>query len=180
ASRRGVARPTRPVAAVCSGSRRSPSSRPHPVWVMTPAVPVRSVEAGRRRAAAPRRMRLAGGGDRADTTMDTGGATRGGAVGAGSTTFATTEPTGWVGWNVFAATILMIAGALHLIWGFVAVVNDDWVVWGNRADLYIDLSAWGWVHLAAGAVVLLAGFGVLTGNVLARIVGVAVAGVSFI
>src|SRR5690606_2887114 len=68
----------------------------------------------------------------------------------------------------------------HLIWGFVAVVNDDWVVWGNRADLYIDLSAWGWVHLAAGAVVLLAGFGVLTGNVLARIVGVAVAGVSFI
>jgi hypothetical protein len=90
------------------------------------------------------------------------------------------EPTGWVGWNVFAATVMMILGSLHVIWGLVAVVNDDWVVWGNQASLYVDLSVWGWVHLGAGVVVFIAGLGVLVGNVLARAVGVALAAVSLV
>ncbi|MCZ7528563.1 MAG: hypothetical protein M5U14_20620 [Acidimicrobiia bacterium] len=88
--------------------------------------------------------------------------------------------TGWMGWNVFAAVMLMIGGTLQALWGFIAVVNDEWVVWGNRANLYIDLSTWGWVHLGIGAVVFLAGLGVLTGNVLARAVGVALAAASLV
>lgn len=90
------------------------------------------------------------------------------------------EITGWMGWNVFAATVMMIAGALQGIYGFIAIVNDDWVVWTNRGALYMDFTAWGWIHLVLGAVVLLAGVGVLTGNTLARIVGVVLATASII
>jgi len=90
------------------------------------------------------------------------------------------EPTGWVGWIWFAAVMMMIGGALQAIHGLVAVVNDDWVVWGNRANLYLDLSEWGWIHLIVGIIVFLAGLGVLSGNVLARFVGVVLAALSLV
>jgi len=58
--------------------------------------------------------------------------------------------------------------------------NDNWVVFTNRNAVQVDLSAWGWIHIIVGAIVLLAGFGVFTGNILARIIGVVVALVSLI
>ncbi len=90
------------------------------------------------------------------------------------------EPTGWVGWIWFAAIMMMIGGALQAIHGLVAVVNDEWVVWGNQANLYLDISQWGWVHLIVGIVVFLSGLGVLSGNVLARFVGVVLASLSLV
>jgi hypothetical protein len=90
------------------------------------------------------------------------------------------ERTGWVGWIYFASVMMIIAGTLNAIQGLVAIVNDEWVVWGNSANLYLDLTNWGWVHLIVGGVVLLAGFGVLTGNVIARGIAVLVASVSIV
>jgi hypothetical protein len=69
---------------------------------------------------------------------------------------------------------------MNAIHGFIALVNDEWVVWGNRADLYLDLTTWGWVHLLVGIVVFLAGIGLLSGNVLARAIAVIVASVGII
>lgn len=88
--------------------------------------------------------------------------------------------TGWVGWIFFASVMMIIGGALNAFHGLVAIVNDEWVVWGNSADLYLDLTEWGWVHLIVGALVVLAGFGLLTGNVLARAVAVVIAGISIV
>jgi len=82
------------------------------------------------------------------------------------------EPTGWTGWVVFAAIMMMIAGSLNALTGFIALVNDDWVVWTNRDAVLVDLTAWGWALLILGTIVLLSGVGVLSGNVLARTVGV--------
>jgi hypothetical protein len=90
------------------------------------------------------------------------------------------EATGWVGWIYFASVLMMLAGILNAIHGLIAIVNDEWVVWGNRADLYLDLTTWGWVHLLVGIVVFLAGLGLLSGNVLARAVAVLLASVSII
>jgi hypothetical protein len=53
-------------------------------------------------------------------------------------------------------------------------------VWGNGKAVLLDITAWGWIHLIIGVVVVLAGFGVLSGNILARIIGVAVAVISLI
>ena len=91
-----------------------------------------------------------------------------------------TERTGWTGWITFAGVMLIIGGSLGLIFGIIAAVNDNWVVFTNRGQVSLDLSTWGWVHIILGAIVVLAGFGVFTGNILARIVAVAVAVVSMI
>ncbi|HEY8523831.1 MAG TPA: hypothetical protein VIL48_02635 [Acidimicrobiales bacterium] len=90
------------------------------------------------------------------------------------------DRSGWSGWIVFAAVMMIIVGALNAIHGLVAVVNDQWVVWTNEGDLYLDLSTWGWVHLVLGIVVVLAGFGLFTGNILARALAVTLAGLSII
>lgn len=90
------------------------------------------------------------------------------------------ETTGWTGWIAFAGIMMLIGGSLAFFQGLVAAINDEWVVWGARADLYLDLSAWGWVHMIIGAIVFLAGVGVFSGNVLARTVGVIVASISLI
>ena len=100
----------------------------------------------------------------------------------GSTTAATyeTERSGWTGWIAFAGVIMIISGGLNALYGLIGVVNDEWVVWTNRSSLYLDISQWGWVHLVVGLVMLLAGIGVFSGNILARTVGVIVASVSLI
>ncbi|HET6954628.1 MAG TPA: hypothetical protein VFI47_29965 [Acidimicrobiales bacterium] len=90
------------------------------------------------------------------------------------------QRTGWTGWIVFAGTMMIIGGSLNALYGLVAAVNDDWVVWQNRSDVYLDLSGWGWLHLILGVIVVICGFGVFTGNILARTVGVILAGLSML
>lgn len=90
------------------------------------------------------------------------------------------EPTGWVGWIYFAGIMLIIGGIFSATYGLIAVVNDNWAVWGNRGTVYLDLTQWGWVHLFVGALVILAGVGVLSGNILARTIAVLIAGLSMV
>ena len=91
-----------------------------------------------------------------------------------------TQVTGWVGWITFAAVMLAISGGLNFFYGLIAAINDEWVVFGNRADVYLDVSAWGWIHMILGAVVFAAGLAVLSGNILARTVGVIAATASIV
>lgn len=90
------------------------------------------------------------------------------------------QVTGWVGWIFFAGTMMVIGGTLNAIYGFIAVFNDDWVVFQERSAVLLDLSGWGWVHVVIGLVLVLAGIGVFTGNVVARTVGVGVAALALI
>jgi hypothetical protein len=90
------------------------------------------------------------------------------------------EPTGWVGWIFFAGTMMIIGGLLNAFYGFVAALNDDWVVWQNSTAVYLDLTGWGWLHVVLGLVIVLCGIGVFTGNVVARTVGVILAGLSML
>ena len=88
--------------------------------------------------------------------------------------------TGWVDWGIFAATMMILGGVLNIIHGLVALLNDNWAVWTNENAVYLDLTTWGWVHVVVGLLVVGAGAGVLTGNVLARAVGVVLAGFSLV
>lgn len=87
----------------------------------------------------------------------------------------------WVGWIAFAAVIMVMLGSLHIIQGLVALFNDEYfLVSSSGLVVDLDFTAWGWVHLVAGVVVVIAGIGVLAGSIWARAVGVAIAVLSAI
>jgi len=90
-------------------------------------------------------------------------------------------PTRWVGWILFAATMMVLLGALHAIAGLLALLNDQYYDVG-KGDLAVDASytVWGWTHLVVGAVIAVAGVALVYGRTWARVVGVAVAGVSVV
>ena len=86
------------------------------------------------------------------------------------------EPSGWaIGFTAFASIIMILMGFLWIISGFVAILNEDFFVVTMRWIFRLDVTTWGWIHLIVGIIVLVAGFGLLTGSVWARIVGVIVA-----
>jgi hypothetical protein len=92
-----------------------------------------------------------------------------------------TEPTGWVGWIVFSGVLLCMIGVFQAMMGFVALFKEDYYLVGRTGlVLELDYTAWGWVHLIFGIVVLLAGFGVLAGQMWARVVGIILAVLSAI
>jgi len=100
------------------------------------------------------------------------------------------EPSGWaVGWTFFAAFMMIMIGVFHAIAGFAAILEDEFLsvvpAVGTQAqgDVYFlqfDATTWGWIHLLVGIVVLIAGFGLFSGAVWARTVGVIMAVISAI
>lgn len=91
------------------------------------------------------------------------------------------EPTGWVGWIVFAAVMMIMVGILHAIVGLVAIFKDAYyAVPKSGLVISVDYTAWGWIHLILGIVVAAAGFGLFNGQTWARTVGVIVAVVSLL
>ncbi len=86
----------------------------------------------------------------------------------------------WTGWIAFAGILMMIGGCLQAFYGLVAILNDQWVLWGDRGAVYLDISQWGWVHLIWGVIMVLAGLGVMSGNLLARMIGVVLAAITAI
>ena len=84
------------------------------------------------------------------------------------------------GWSMFASTMLIIIGVMDIIQGIVALAKDEFYVIGREWVFEFDTTAWGWIHLILGAALLLSGIGILSGNVLARTVGVIVAALAMI
>lgn len=84
------------------------------------------------------------------------------------------------GWIMFAGVIMIIAGIFQAFSGLVAIIDDGFYVVGREYVVQFDPTTWGWIHLIIGLVVLASGFGVLSGNVLARTVGVLIAAASMV
>jgi hypothetical protein len=96
-------------------------------------------------------------------------------------TAAGPEPTAWVGWVAFAASMMILVGIFQVIQGFVAIFDDGYYrVAPSGLVVEVDFTAWGWTHLLLGLLIVVAGMGVLAGNVVARTVAVILAGVSAI
>jgi hypothetical protein len=78
------------------------------------------------------------------------------------------------GWVSFAGAMMLIIGALNVMYGIAAIDNSKFF----RHDVaYIlgDLKTWGWFLVIVGAIQFCAAFGIFAGNQLARWIGVATA-----
>jgi hypothetical protein len=94
---------------------------------------------------------------------------------------AADRPTRWVGWVMFAGVVMIVEGAFHIIDGLVALFERGYyVVTSNGLALHVNYTAWGWAHLIIGALFVLVGFGVLAGQLWARVVGIVLAVISAI
>lgn len=91
------------------------------------------------------------------------------------------QPSGWVGWIVFAGTMMVIVGSLHVIQGLVALFNDEfYAVSKSGLVVQADFTTWGWTHLIGGAIIIAAGLGLYAGRMWARVVGVVLASLSIL
>lgn len=84
------------------------------------------------------------------------------------------------GWKMFAGIMVILVGVFNVIDGLIAITNARQVEShfpNGRVELPLtnDLKVWGWVVLVLGAVMILAGFLIFSGNMFGRIVGVTVA-----
>ena len=77
--------------------------------------------------------------------------------------------TAWVGWAWFGAFVVLTAGLINAVSGFVAIFSPSTVVsWTGEGIAVVDVSTWGWVHLVLGALLVLVGFALFAGSTWAR------------
>lgn len=85
-----------------------------------------------------------------------------------------------VGFTAFAGFMLILVGVFQGIAGLGAILEDKVYVVGQEYVFTFDVTTWGWIHLLLGVLLVAAGIGVFYGSVLARSVGVLLAGLSAI
>jgi hypothetical protein len=86
------------------------------------------------------------------------------------------EPNAWaVGGVTFAAVMMILVGTFQAIAGIVALLENEFYAVTPNYVFELDVTTWGWIHLLLGAVIGVAGLGVLRGNLAARILGIALA-----
>jgi hypothetical protein len=79
--------------------------------------------------------------------------------------------------SAFAGAMLMIVGLFQFFQGLVAVINgNQFFVTTPNYVFQFNATTWGWIHLVFGIVVAVAGLFIFTGNIVARGVGILLAG----
>jgi hypothetical protein len=89
------------------------------------------------------------------------------------------ELSGWaVGGTVFAATLLMLVGVFHFIAGLVAIIDDNFYVVTRHYTFNLDTTAWGWIHLLMGVLLVLVGMGLFSRSTWAGVTAIFLASLS--
>jgi hypothetical protein len=86
-----------------------------------------------------------------------------------------------VGWLAFAASLLVISGIFKILDAIWAFKYDDELAGDVRTIVFDqDLTAWGWIWLLIGILLIVAGFAVVKGMEWARWFGIVVLAVAAI
>jgi hypothetical protein len=91
------------------------------------------------------------------------------------------EATGWVGWVVFAGTLLLLDGIFQFIMGLVSAFNNQYYAVATQSHVLVwNYTTWGWMQMLLGLVLATAGLSLFSGSTFGRVTGVVVAGLSTI
>jgi len=91
---------------------------------------------------------------------------------------AGTKQTWARGGTVLAATLLLLVGVFQIFVGIAGLATNNLFVISANYTYEINLTAWGWIHLAIGVIALLTGLALFTGAMWARVVAIAIAAIS--
>jgi hypothetical protein len=88
------------------------------------------------------------------------------------------------GWAVagitFAATIMLLIGIFQAIAGLAAIFDDQFFVVAGNYAFDLDVTAWGWVHLLLGILLVFAAWGLYSGAAWAGVMAIFLAVLSAI
>jgi hypothetical protein len=84
---------------------------------------------------------------------------------------------GWIG---FAGTLMLIIGAIDFFQGLIALIEDEYFVVTASGFLVVDLTAWGWILMIWGVLLVCAGLGLLTAQGWARWFTIVVVSLNFL
>ena len=84
---------------------------------------------------------------------------------------------GWIG---FAGILLLVVGSIDFMQGLIALFEDEYFVVTQSGYLVVDLTAWGWIMLIWGVLLVLAGLGLLSAQGWARWFAIVLVCVNFI
>ena len=86
------------------------------------------------------------------------------------------EVSGWaMGGLVFAASMLVLGSVFQILAGIVAIANDEFFVATRNYTFDLDVTAWGWLHLIVGVVMLVVGLGLFGRRTWAGVGGILIA-----
>ena len=71
----------------------------------------------------------------------------------------------------FAATLLLIAGMLNIIYG-IGALDDANIFTGDRRYVFTNLNTLGWVLIGLGLIQLVGGLSLMAGNAFGRFIGI--------
>ena len=83
-----------------------------------------------------------------------------------------------IGWIAFAGLVMLMVGCFTIIAGLAMLINPDSFTGVKDGLIKQGATSWGWWKIVVGTIMVLAGLGVFTGNILARTVGIIIALVS--
>ncbi|BFV58695.1 hypothetical protein KCMC57_up37990 [Kitasatospora sp. CMC57] len=81
---------------------------------------------------------------------------------------------------VFAGVMMLVDGLLGIFQGIVAIARDDLYLTTPNYVFRFNLTTWGWIHLAMGALLALIGYGVLRGAAWGRVIGIALVALNLV
>ncbi|MGW2085145.1 DUF7144 family membrane protein [Streptomyces sp. NPDC001880] len=81
-----------------------------------------------------------------------------------------------IDWTTFAAVLMIFGGAMAIFEGIAAVARSNMLIATRDYVFRFNLAGWGWIHLALGIVIVLAGCTLFTGAAWARVAGIVAAG----
>ena len=91
------------------------------------------------------------------------------------------DVSGWaVGGIAFAGTVMVMIGTFQVLEGLVALFNDEFFVVTRNYTFDLDVTAWGWIHLIIGIVVLATGFGLFARSTWAGVTAIMICALSSI
>ena len=91
------------------------------------------------------------------------------------------DVSGWaIGAISFAAALLIVAGTFQALEGLAAIINDKFFVVTRNYAYDLDVSAWGWIHLIIGVLLVVVGFGLFRRSTWAGVTALILAMISAI
>jgi hypothetical protein len=75
----------------------------------------------------------------------------------------------------FAASMMLLIGTFEILAGLAAILDDDFFITTHHYTFHLSVSTWGWIHLALGILMVVAGSALFSGRAWAAIVALGLA-----